>query len=79
MGMIMIRCPATRRAIPTEMKANRANFYASSVFVSHTYCQICSATDQWFAKDAWLCESPSDCQFYFDRCACERNAAWCRQ
>jgi hypothetical protein len=41
MGIVMIKCPQTGRAIATEMKADRERFRASAVFFSRTYCPIC--------------------------------------
>jgi len=26
------------------------------VFFSRTFCSICQANHEWFAKDAWVCE-----------------------
>ena len=54
MGMIMIRCPETRRAISTGKHAEPATFRSTAVFFSRTYCPICKATHEWFAKDAWV-------------------------
>ena len=56
MGLIMIRCPVTRREIPTGMKANQYNFNRSPVFFGHTFCPMCQRDHEWFAKDAWICE-----------------------
>jgi hypothetical protein len=57
MGMIMIRCPKTQRAISTGIRADRATFCATPVFFSQTLCPICQATHEWFAKNAWVCDS----------------------
>ena len=62
MGMVMIRCPETRQAISTGMHVDRATFHSSPVFFSRTYCLLCRTTHEWFAKDAWVCESgTADC------------------
>ena len=34
MGMVMIRCPKTRRAISTGIRADRATFHSTPVFFS---------------------------------------------
>jgi hypothetical protein len=55
-GVVMIKCPQTGRAIPTDMKADREQFRCSTVFFARTYCPICQANHQWFARDAWVHE-----------------------
>jgi hypothetical protein len=57
MGIVMIRCPETQRAIPTGMQVDRATFHSTLVFFSRTICPLCGATHEWFAKDAWVCDS----------------------
>ena len=57
MGIVMIRCPKTRRAISTGMQVDRATFHSTPVFFSRTYCPLCRMTHEWFAKDAWVCDS----------------------
>jgi len=57
MGTLMIRCPETRRAISTGIKADCATFRATPVFYSRTYCSWCRRPHEWFAKDAWICDS----------------------
>lgn len=54
MGTVMIKCPRTGHAIPTGIKADRESFRRSAVFFARTYCSICRATHEWFAKEAWL-------------------------
>jgi hypothetical protein len=62
MGMVMIRCPATQRAIQTGIEVDRAAFRVATVFFSQTRCPLCRVTHEWFAKDAWVCESGfTDC------------------
>jgi hypothetical protein len=57
MGIVMIRCPATGREIPTGIKIDRPGFECSPVFFAQTYCRFCRSEHQWFAKDAWVEES----------------------
>jgi hypothetical protein len=59
MGILMIRCPKTQRAIFTGRYVDSATFRSTPVFFSRTYCPLCRATHEWFAKDAWVCDS--DC------------------
>jgi len=58
-GIVMIKCPRTGHTIPTGMKADREKFRSSTVFFARTYCSICQANHEWFARDAWICE-PSE-------------------
>jgi hypothetical protein len=55
-GIVMIKCPQTGRAIPAGMKADREKFRCSTVFFARTFCSICRANHEWFAREAWLCE-----------------------
>jgi hypothetical protein len=71
MGMVMIKCPATRRAIPTGIQTDRATFRSTPVFFSQVVCPLCRAAHQWFAKDAWVC----DCGFAECDPDCERQVA----
>jgi len=56
MGVVMIKCPETGRAIPTGMKTDRETFRCSAVFFARTYCTICRISHEWFAKEAWVHE-----------------------
>ena len=56
MGIVMIKCPQTGRAIPTGIKADHESFRSSAVFFARTYCSICRTNHEWFAKEAWLHE-----------------------
>ena len=56
MGEVMIKCPATGNAIPTGMKADRESFRSSPVFFARTFCLICQANHEWFAREAWVHE-----------------------
>lgn len=66
MGMLMIRCPRTGRAIPTGRNVEPAIFRRAAVFFSRTYCPLCHATHEWFVNDAWVAatdnQSPSVAQ-----------------
>ncbi len=54
MGLVMIKCPNTGRAIPTGLKMDRSSFGSTPVFFSRTHCLICRVDHEWFAKDAWV-------------------------
>jgi hypothetical protein len=56
MGIVMVKCPKTGRAISTGMQADRSNFQCAPVFFSRVFCPICNSQHEWFAKDAWVRE-----------------------
>jgi hypothetical protein len=56
MGIVMVKCPATGRAIPTGLQAERSDFETAPVFFSRVFCPICNTRHEWFAKDAWVRE-----------------------
>lgn len=56
MGMVMIKCPQTGRAIPTGINADRESFGHSIVFFRRTHCPICRIDHAWFAREAWVHE-----------------------
>ena len=60
MGSVVIRCPATGRAIPTGIEADRLKFACSPVFFADAYCPMCNANHRWFARDAWVEEPNSE-------------------
>jgi hypothetical protein len=59
MGAIMIRCPQTGREIPTGIEMDIAEFQRAPVFFSRVQCPLCGREHEWFAKDAWVCDSPN--------------------
>jgi hypothetical protein len=56
MGMVMVKCPQTGRAIPTGITIDRESFQRSPVFFRRTRCPICQAEHAWFAQEAWVDE-----------------------
>ena len=56
MGMVMINCPASGRAIATGMEADREGFGRTPVFFARSFCAICRSSHEWFAKEAWVHE-----------------------
>lgn len=56
-GMLMIRCPATGRAIFTGRYIEYKAFRTISVFFSKTHCAHCRVQHEWFAGDALVCDS----------------------
>ena len=57
MAMVMIRCPNTKREYPPAIQMDRETFLSKPVFFRRTYCPLCRTTHEWFAKDAWVCDS----------------------
>lgn len=56
MGIVMVRCPATGRAISTGIQIDRSSFNSTPVFYSQTFCPLCQVEHQWFATEAWVQE-----------------------
>jgi hypothetical protein len=56
MGMVMVKCLQTGRAIPTGIKAEVENFLRSPVFFGRTHCPICHTDHSWFSREAWVDE-----------------------
>jgi hypothetical protein len=59
MGIIMVKCPDTGHDISTGIVADRASFNATPVFFARVYCPMCRTEHEWFAKEAWVCDSES--------------------
>jgi hypothetical protein len=56
MGVVMIKCPGTGQTIPIGMEVDRERFRSSPVFFARTFCSICQANHEWFAREAWVHE-----------------------
>jgi hypothetical protein len=59
MGIVMVKCPDTGHDIWTGIVADRASFNATPVFFARVYCPMCRSEHEWFAKEAWVCDSES--------------------
>lgn len=59
MGMVMVKCPQTGRAIPTGIRIDRESFRRSPVFFKRTLCPLCRTDHTWFAREAWVHEPPA--------------------
>jgi hypothetical protein len=59
MGVVMIRCPQTGRDVPTGLEMDVSEFQRAPVFYSRVWCPECNVLHEWFAKDAWVCDSPN--------------------
>jgi len=58
MGIVMIKCPKTGRAMSTGIQADRESFNTTPVFYSTTFCRFCQTEHDWFARDAWVADAP---------------------
>jgi hypothetical protein len=62
MGIVVIHCPKTGKCISTGMHIDRAAFGSMPVFFSSTFCPSCRTPHEWFARNAWVCDSgPGNC------------------
>ena len=62
MGVVMIRCPRTEKAISTGMQVDSTAFHSMPVFFSSTVCPLCRTSHEWFAASAWVCDcGPAKC------------------
>ena len=59
MGMVMVKCPETGRAIPTGIETDRESYQRCAVFFARTRCPICSIEHGWFAPEGWVEERPT--------------------
>ena len=69
MGVVMIRCPRTEKAISTGMQVDSTAFHSMPVFFSSTVCPLCRTSHEWFAASAWVCDcGPENCDPKCERC-----------
>ena len=54
MAMIMIKCPAMGRPIPTGMAADQESFETGTFSQKRVWCSHCGHVHVWDKKDAWL-------------------------
>src|SRR6266852_840128 len=59
MGIVMVKCPDTGHDLSTGIVADRASFNAQPVFFARVYCPMCRTEHEWFAQEAWVCDSDS--------------------
>jgi hypothetical protein len=63
MGTVMIRCPETGHEISTGMEVDATSFNATPVFFARSYCPLCRTEHEWFAQQAWVCDTiPANAQ-----------------
>jgi hypothetical protein len=60
MGELMIRCPKTGKPVSTGIYMERGKFRSMPVFFSSSFCPSCGSSHEWFARDAWVCDSGAE-------------------
>ena len=53
MGIVMVKCPVTRRAFSTGIEAEVSCFRSTPVFFGRSHCPHCRIEHEWFAGHAW--------------------------
>jgi hypothetical protein len=56
MGVVMIRCPRTGRAVSTEIETELSVFNRLPVVPARMCCPLCGEEHIWTASEAWLDE-----------------------
>ena len=59
MGELMINCPKTGKPVSTGIYIGREKLGAMPVCFSSSFCPSCGTSHEWFARDAWVCDSDS--------------------
>jgi predicted RNA-binding Zn-ribbon protein involved in translation (DUF1610 family) len=54
MGVVMITCPSTGRAVPTGIETDQRSFNDLPDTLSKSKCPHCGAEHVWRAREAWL-------------------------
>jgi hypothetical protein len=69
MGIIMIRCPSTGRAVSTGIEM--PNLDQLPTVIATMVCSACGRVHEWTRTDAWLAEGGA---FYRQQAAAKRAA-----
>ena len=59
MGELMMRCPKTGKPVSTGIYIEPEKLGAMPVFFS-TFSPSCGTSHDWFARDAWMCDSGAE-------------------
>jgi len=54
MGLVMIRCPRTGRAVPTGIETDARSFAALPDKPVKSRCPVCGSVHVWWTREAWL-------------------------
>jgi hypothetical protein len=58
MGIVMIKCPATSRAVSTGIEMLAVD--ALPIVVAKMSCSACGSVHEWTKNDAWLADGNED-------------------
>ncbi len=59
MGILMIKCPATGRAVSTGIEVDAGTFRNLPNISSKMCCPACEAQHSWRKGEAWLADDPT--------------------
>jgi hypothetical protein len=54
MGVVMITCPRTGRAVPTGIETDPNSFASLPDTPARTKCPVCDRVHVWWKREAWL-------------------------
>jgi hypothetical protein len=54
MGVVMITCPNTGRAVPTGIETDAESFASLSDTLTQSKCPVCGSVHVWWKREAWL-------------------------
>jgi hypothetical protein len=54
MGVVMITCPQTGRAVSTGIETDPVSFASLPDKPSRTKCPVCDTVHVWWKREAWL-------------------------
>jgi hypothetical protein len=54
MGVVMIRCPITGRAVSTGIETDSQTFAHLPDKLAKTKCPVCDSVHIWWTREAWL-------------------------
>ena len=54
MGVMMITCPNTGRAVPTGIETDGLSFAAIPDVPIQTKCPVCGSVHVWWKREAWI-------------------------
>ena len=58
MSLVMIKCPATGRAVSTAIEIEASSFRRLPLVTAHMHCPACGRDHEWTVSSAWLSGEP---------------------
>jgi endogenous inhibitor of DNA gyrase (YacG/DUF329 family) len=77
MGVVMITCPNTGRAVSTGIETDARSFASLSDVPKQSKCPVCGSVHVWWKREAWIAVDGSD-QRGVKPLADTRLSQWCR-